>query len=148
MDADYTFYVKSIKTHVRAFLPLNISAVSSVPGFQLPWVYCILSATVCIPAKCPLPLKKNPSALCLFWAPLPYTYMYVIITPESQKKIIQQKIMPKNPRFFIYICHAMTNIKKYYQLLAFLPYYTTTFLPMAFLVIADAIKYILYDKVG
>ena len=41
----------------------------------------------------------------------------------------------------------MTNIKKYYQLLAFLPYYTTTFLPMAFLVIADAIKYILYDKV-
>ena len=30
MDADYTFYVKSIETHVRAFLPLNISAVSSV----------------------------------------------------------------------------------------------------------------------
>ena len=32
MDADYTFYVKSIETHVRAFLPLNISAVSSVIG--------------------------------------------------------------------------------------------------------------------
>ena len=30
MDADYTFYVKSIVTHMRAFLPLNISAVSSV----------------------------------------------------------------------------------------------------------------------
>ena len=30
MDADYAFYVKSIETHVRAFLPLNISAVSSV----------------------------------------------------------------------------------------------------------------------
>ena len=30
MGADYTFYVKSIETHVRAFLPLNISAVSSV----------------------------------------------------------------------------------------------------------------------
>ena len=30
MDADYTFYVKSIDTHVRTFLPLNISAVSSV----------------------------------------------------------------------------------------------------------------------
>ena len=28
MDADYTFYVKSIETHVRTFLPLNISAVS------------------------------------------------------------------------------------------------------------------------
>ena len=97
-------------------------------------------------SKMPPPPQKKPSALCLFWAPLPYTYMYVIITPESQKKIIQQKILPKNPRFFIYICHAMTNIKKYYQLLAFLPYYTTTFLPMAFLVIADAIKYIFYYK--
>ena len=32
MDADYTFYVKSIETHERAFLPLNISAVSSVAG--------------------------------------------------------------------------------------------------------------------
>ena len=30
IDADYTFYVKSIETHVRAYLPLNISAVSSV----------------------------------------------------------------------------------------------------------------------
>ena len=30
MDANYTFYVKFIETHVHAFLPLNISAVSSV----------------------------------------------------------------------------------------------------------------------
>ena len=29
MDADYTFYVKSIETHAHAFLPLNISAVGS-----------------------------------------------------------------------------------------------------------------------
>ena len=34
MDADSTFYVKSIETHVRAFLPLNISAVGSVIGDQ------------------------------------------------------------------------------------------------------------------
>ena len=32
MDANYTFYEKSIETHVRAFLPLNIAAVSSVPS--------------------------------------------------------------------------------------------------------------------
>ena len=30
MDADCTFYVKSIETHVRALMPLNISAVGSV----------------------------------------------------------------------------------------------------------------------
>ena len=30
MDAYYTFYVKSIETHVRTFLPLNISAINSV----------------------------------------------------------------------------------------------------------------------
>ena len=30
MGADYTFYVKSIETHARAFLPLNISAIGSV----------------------------------------------------------------------------------------------------------------------
>ena len=30
IDANYTFYVKSIETHVRAYLPLIISAVSSV----------------------------------------------------------------------------------------------------------------------
>ena len=34
MDADYTFYVKSIETDVRAFLPFNISAVSSVFWLQ------------------------------------------------------------------------------------------------------------------
>ena len=35
MGADYTFYVKSIETHARTFLPLNISAISSVCGEQL-----------------------------------------------------------------------------------------------------------------
>ena len=30
MGADYSFYVKTIETHGRAFLPLNISAVGSV----------------------------------------------------------------------------------------------------------------------
>ena len=30
MGADYTFYVKSIESHARAFLPLNNSAVGSV----------------------------------------------------------------------------------------------------------------------
>ena len=41
MDANYTFYVKSIETHVHAFLPLNISAVISV-AFCLCWLstYC------------------------------------------------------------------------------------------------------------
>ena len=37
MDADYTFYVKSIETHVRTFLPLNISAVSSVTNYKRFW---------------------------------------------------------------------------------------------------------------
>ena len=30
MDADYSFYVKNIETHARAFLPLNISAIGTV----------------------------------------------------------------------------------------------------------------------
>ncbi len=30
MGADHSFYVKTIETHARAFLPLNISAVGSV----------------------------------------------------------------------------------------------------------------------
>ena len=30
MDADYSFYVKTIETHARAFLTLNILAISSV----------------------------------------------------------------------------------------------------------------------
>ena len=30
MDADHSFYVKTIKTHVRTFLPLNISAIGTV----------------------------------------------------------------------------------------------------------------------
>ena len=39
MDADYSFYVKTIETNVRAFLPLNISAIGTVsskkPNFSL-----------------------------------------------------------------------------------------------------------------
>ena len=31
MGADYSFYVKTIETHVRAFLALNILAICSVP---------------------------------------------------------------------------------------------------------------------
>ena len=30
MGADYSFYVKTIETHARTFLPLNISAIGSV----------------------------------------------------------------------------------------------------------------------
>ena len=30
MGADYTFYVKTIETHVRAFVPINISAIGTV----------------------------------------------------------------------------------------------------------------------
>ena len=30
MGADYSFYVKTIETHARAFLPLNISAIGTV----------------------------------------------------------------------------------------------------------------------
>ena len=30
MGADYSFYVKSIETHARTFLPLNISAIGTV----------------------------------------------------------------------------------------------------------------------
>jgi hypothetical protein len=30
MGADHSFYVKTIETHARAFLPLNISAVGTV----------------------------------------------------------------------------------------------------------------------
>jgi hypothetical protein len=33
MDAEYSFYVKNIETHVRTFLPLNISAIGTVIGF-------------------------------------------------------------------------------------------------------------------
>ena len=31
MDADHSFYVKTIETHVCTFLPLNISAIGTVP---------------------------------------------------------------------------------------------------------------------
>ena len=30
MGADHSFYVKTIETHARAFLPLNMSAIGSV----------------------------------------------------------------------------------------------------------------------
>ena len=30
MSADHSFYVKTIETHARAFLPLNISAIGTV----------------------------------------------------------------------------------------------------------------------
>ena len=30
MGADYAFYMKTIETHARAFLPLNISAAGTV----------------------------------------------------------------------------------------------------------------------
>ena len=30
MVADYSFYVKNIESHARAFLPLNISAIGTV----------------------------------------------------------------------------------------------------------------------
>ena len=33
MGADYSFYVETIETHVRTFLPLNISAIDTVFGF-------------------------------------------------------------------------------------------------------------------
>ena len=36
MDADYSFYVKNIKTHAHAFLPLNISAIGTVKGVLRP----------------------------------------------------------------------------------------------------------------
>ena len=35
MDADYTFYVKIIETHARAFLPLNISAIGTVRRYSI-----------------------------------------------------------------------------------------------------------------
>ena len=35
MGADYSFYVKVIETHVRTFLPLNISAIGTVFGSYL-----------------------------------------------------------------------------------------------------------------
>ena len=35
MGADYSFYVKIIETHARAFLPLNISAIGTVPCMPL-----------------------------------------------------------------------------------------------------------------
>ena len=34
MDADYSFYVKNIETHARAFLPHNISAIRTVLQFK------------------------------------------------------------------------------------------------------------------
>ena len=36
LGAEYLSYVKSIETHARTFLPLNISAVGSVLTFTLP----------------------------------------------------------------------------------------------------------------
>ena len=35
MGADYSFYVKTIETHARTFLPLNISAIGTVHGYVL-----------------------------------------------------------------------------------------------------------------
>ena len=34
MGADYSFYVKTIETHARTFLPLNISAIGTVLSFH------------------------------------------------------------------------------------------------------------------
>ena len=36
LGAEYLSYVKSIETHARTFLPLNISAVGSVDVLQEP----------------------------------------------------------------------------------------------------------------
>ena len=33
MDADYSFYVKTIETYARAFLALNVSAIGRVLRF-------------------------------------------------------------------------------------------------------------------
>ena len=39
MDADYSFYVKTIETHARAFLALNILAISSTKLLTPPTVH-------------------------------------------------------------------------------------------------------------
>jgi hypothetical protein len=38
MSADHSFYVKTIETHARAFLPLNISDIGTVSKFGAPKV--------------------------------------------------------------------------------------------------------------
>ena len=35
LGAEYLSYVKSIETHARTFLPLNISAIGSVDSFSM-----------------------------------------------------------------------------------------------------------------
>ena len=42
MDADHSFYVKTIETHARTFLPLNISAVCSVSTLESSLNFVIL----------------------------------------------------------------------------------------------------------
>ena len=47
MDAGYSFYVKTIETHARTFLPLNISAIGTVISFHLQYCYefCLVADT-------------------------------------------------------------------------------------------------------
>ena len=47
MGAEYFFYMKSIETHARAFLPLNISAVGSVETIKYTQLYKIGSYQLC-----------------------------------------------------------------------------------------------------
>ena len=46
MGADHTFYVKTIETQVRAFLPLNISTIGTVQGVSYSMIYFIISGKV------------------------------------------------------------------------------------------------------
>ena len=61
MSADHSFYVKTIETHARAFLPLNISAMGTVytsqqvnasihtPSSNVNEFFCIFDAVIDVP---------------------------------------------------------------------------------------------------
>ena len=45
MGADYSFYVKTIETHARAFLTLNILAIGRVLGYEVITLIIVLVTT-------------------------------------------------------------------------------------------------------
>ena len=46
MSANHSFYVTTIETHARAFLPLNISVIGTVQGVSYSVIYFIISGKV------------------------------------------------------------------------------------------------------
>ena len=51
MGANYSFYVKTIETHARTFLPLNISAIGTVNTFVVKNLKYLVRTIVKVPLQ-------------------------------------------------------------------------------------------------